>query len=118
MRPHALCPFGVIPRTDGGFTMFEIMAVVLIIGILLGIAVAAYVPATTAAAAAACHENQTILNRAFAVAATDNEAGSPTTLEDLSPYVRDIDSATTCPLDGTPLTFDAATGTISCPNHP
>lgn len=101
---------------DGGWTLIELMAVVLIVAILLGIAVATYSAATGAANAAACRENQTILNRAVSVArASEAEVDG---IDDLASSVVAFDRASVCPSDGTPLQYVAATGIVTCPNHP
>lgn len=98
------------------------MTVVLIIGILLSIAYVAYAQSTQSAAAAACRSNQRVLEDAYvqAVAAfkADEDVELPDAIDDLRPYVTDIDAASLCPLDETPLSFDAATGDVSCSNHP
>lgn len=103
---------------DSGFTTLEIMAVVLIIGILLSVAIAAYVPASRSAAAAACRSNQRILEGAFMQSQTTSDTVTPDEIADLAPYVDRLERVSDCPLDGTPLTLDPATGDIACPNHP
>jgi len=118
---------------DRGFTVMELMVIVLIIGILLSVAVATYVPASRSAAAAACRSNQRVLENAYMAAVVDadsNESeessGSPLPvtdhgiddLDDLAPYVDDLDRIERCPLDDSALTLDPDTGEISCPNHP
>jgi len=96
----------------------ELMAVVLIIGILLSVAIAAYVPASHSAAAAACRSNQRILESAFQQAECTVGAATPEDLDDLGPYVDRLARVRACPLDGSPLSLDPGTGDISCPNHP
>ena len=107
-----------LSRTDGGFTALELMAVVAIIGILLLIAVASYVPASGRAASVACSQNRAVIDRAYAVLTAEQSVESSITLSDLAPYISNYDSATTCPSDGTVYTFDAVTGLVTCPNHP
>ena len=115
---------GTVRRTgerlgrDQGFTTLELMAVVLIIGILLSVAIAAYVPASRSAAAAACRSNQRVLEGAFMQAECTVGVDCPEDIEDLDPYVDRLERVKLCPLDGSPLTLDPDTGDISCPNHP
>lgn len=111
----------------------ELMVVVLIMGILLSVAVATYVPASRSAAAAACRANQRVLENAYAQAVIDVQqpgseepSGSPipvghdaiNELDDLGSYVDDLHRIERCPLDDAPLTLDPDTGDVSCPNHP
>ncbi|MDO8848443.1 MAG: prepilin-type N-terminal cleavage/methylation domain-containing protein [Coriobacteriia bacterium] len=102
-------------RCDQGFTLLEVIFVVLIMSILLGIAIATFVASTGAANAAACRSNQDALNQAVTIAASTGEPADE--LADLEPYIKNFDDKTTCPEDRTPLEFDAITGIISCPNH-
>jgi prepilin-type N-terminal cleavage/methylation domain-containing protein len=105
---------------DAGFTLLELMVVVLVIGVLVLVAVASYVPSTQRAAAVACEHNRAALERALDAHAAGAMGSLPatTTLEVLQPYVKNFDGATTCPSDGSPYALDLASRTISCPNHP
>ncbi|MDY0340001.1 MAG: type II secretion system protein [Coriobacteriia bacterium] len=105
------------PTCDSGFTLAELMTIVLIIGILVSIAVAVYVPATQSAASIACKYNQRVLEDAYVQAVTAENGASPTDIDDLAPYVNNLDRVKVCPLDGAELELDTDTGEISCP-HP
>lgn len=109
---------GVRESETAGFTLVELMVIVMIIGILLVIAVASYVPATRSAAAAACRSNRRVLNEAAAVMRSADEGPRPRTLNDLEPYVKNFASVGVCPEDGVALRYDPMTGDVSCPNHP
>lgn len=101
---------------DEGWTALELMIVVLIIGILLGIAVAVFTSATGSASAAACRENQHVLNRAISVARAAEV--DVVDIDDLETCVANFNTASKCPLDGTPLVYVPASDTVTCPNHP
>jgi prepilin-type N-terminal cleavage/methylation domain-containing protein len=103
-------------RRDGGWTLVELMIVVLIIGILLGIAVAAFSTATRTAVAVACRQNQQVLNRAISVARASGAEIDE--MADLESTVENFDTVSLCPADRTPLEYDPATDSVTCPNHP
>lgn len=102
---------------DGGFTLAELLVVLTVIGVLLLIAVAVYIPASQAAMAAACRHNQTSFERARSLAMSEN-AEAPDDLSDLAAYLSEYETISVCPEDGSPLVFDPDTGDVSCPNHP
>jgi len=109
---------GVKRCAESGFTLPELMAVVLVIGILVAIAVASYIPASGAAAAAACREDRQVMGRAVMVYASAHQGSLSPELDALAPYVRGLEDTMVCPLDDTPLVYDPATGELGCPNHP
>jgi Tfp pilus assembly protein PilE len=95
------------------------MTVVLIIAILLLVAVASYLPASSRAAAATCAHNRAVLERAFVMrAAAEDSSETPLTLAILASSVQNPESSTQCPSDGTTYVFDPVAGTVTCPNHP
>ena len=102
---------------ERGFSLLELMVVLLVVGILLLIAVASFRPASASAAAASCKHNQHLLNEATSMFTSMNGGVPPVTLEQVRDYVKDFDKVITCPTDNTTLAYDAATGTCSCPNH-
>lgn len=105
-------------RHDDGFTLMEIMAVLLIIGILTLIAIASYANSSSAATRAACLHNQRVLNDAVVMYEAGHNGDRPTGFDELRPYVRDVDDVRFCPQDRTPLVLDPDTADVTCPNHP
>jgi competence protein ComGC len=103
-------------NVDEGWTLLEVMAVVLILGILVAIAVASYSLATERAKRVACQANQRALNTAVIVYEQEHEGAVPPDLGSLRPYVAN-DGFTRCP-SGVAYTYDTTSGLIACPIHP
>ena len=117
-------------RKDEGFTLVELMVVVLIIGILVAIAIPVFNAASASARRSACISNLRTLDGAveqWKAADPANDPGDWENLTDakdaLEDYVQDIDSSTTCPL-GDAYDVDvtegeggkAGTARFVCPN--
>ncbi len=113
-----------------GFTLIELMIVILIIGILVGIAVPVFLAAQNNAKKKTCHSNQRNFVGAADIYAADAE-GYPTAAGDVSPSGRTwpqdyydgvlVNDAPSCPSGGT---VDVAYGadnevrpTTSCSSH-
>jgi prepilin-type N-terminal cleavage/methylation domain-containing protein len=102
--------------SERGFTLLELMATLVIIGLLVAIAMASFVGASSNAEAVVCADTRSTLRTAVSIA--EQEAGHPpTTLEELRPYLHDFDSATRCPESGQPLRVEPGTGEIVCDVH-
>lgn len=93
-----------------GFTLVELMVVVVIIGILVAIAVPVYNQTQANARMRACQANLRTLNGACGMYRT-NTGAYPAALVNLVPDY--IQSVPTCPSSGT-YTYAAATGTTTC----
>ncbi len=107
---------GLRLRDNHGFSLMEIMFVVLILGILVAIVVASYVAATARAEATACRANVRVLEGAIVSYQAANSGDLPGTLADLNDYVNEPDY---CFADhSVDLTYDPDTGYVSCPTHP
>ncbi len=99
--------------------MVELMVVVLIIGILAGIAVVSYNALTARAAEAACLSNQRTLNDALEVYRANNGSLPATfTIDVLQGYADTWEFISVCPLPShDALYYDPVSDSIVCPNH-
>ena len=100
-----------------GFTLVEILIVVLIISILLTVAVPNFVSARQNSRQNACYSNQNKLNAAKAIWYQDSGAAAAESplMSDLVPvYIRFVPR---CPTNGTYTLGDNATD-VRCSEHP
>lgn len=96
-------------RNQKGFTIMELMIVIVIIGILIAIAVPAYNNFTARARTSACQSNQRTLESADGLLFADTGAHA-TAAADLVPYLNNA-ATITCPSGGT---YSFAAGVVSC----
>lgn len=99
---------------DDGFTIVELMVVVLILGILVGIAVASYLAVTTSSRRVACLQNQRTLSTAV-VQYTSIEGHLPSDLAAVQPLTRWTQGYGRCVSTPATFTYDPATGDLKCP---
>ncbi len=105
--------------TERGFTLVELMIVILIVGILVGIAVPVFVSARGNAADKVCRANVRVLKSAVGVYNARN-GSYPTSIEELVPEF--VSRVPQCPEVGTPDSYTFIGGgdappTISCAFH-
>lgn len=109
-------------RNDKGFTLVELIMVIVIIGILAAVAVPKFVNLTGAANDAKCAANRGAINSAVAMtyaAIVANDPGQANWLEDAAIGALDdsmfaTGSVPTCPLSGT---YSLGSGQITCTLH-
>jgi prepilin-type N-terminal cleavage/methylation domain-containing protein len=106
-------------RKDEGFTLVELMVVVLIIGILVAIAIPVFNAAQDTAKERACFSNQRVIEGAVQqyLAANPNASGSDTDLQgavDGAPLVGANAFIKETPMCNS-LAYELETGTTNCP---
>lgn len=101
-------------RKEEGFTLVELMVVVLIIGILVAIAIPVFNAAKAKAQERTCFANQRTIEGAFQTYTAEQDA-APADVAALVPTF--IKSAPTCPDTGAGYTFDAAGTVADCAEH-
>lgn len=103
--------------SEKGFTLVELVVIIVIAGILLAVAVPKFLDLSNGAKSAACKQNQAAIETAAAVGFADHaidpavDNDYPTQAELTSEGY--LDAFPTCPGDGT-ISYNDANGTANC----
>ena len=104
-------------KNQSGFTVIELITIIVIIGLLAGVAIPKFVDVSDSGQAARCKSNQAAVEAAAAIAYADNAvAGNAQFPTALTASMFRHNKIPTCPFDGSNIHYHKSTGTAYCPN--
>jgi len=105
-------------KSKKGFTLVELMVVIIILGILVAIAIPIYNNVTKSAKENACAANIRTIQSAVQMYQADHDGTLPSSLSDLVPDsgTKYIDELPKCPVSDYKVDYDynSTTGIVSC----
>jgi prepilin-type N-terminal cleavage/methylation domain-containing protein len=105
-------------RQDKGFSLFELMATLAIIGILVSISLASYWYTTSKTHRIACESNRRVLDGSIEMYRIDHDGSAPADIDALAPYTRNFSLVVDCPGEpDTRLRYDGNENHIVCDFH-
>jgi prepilin-type N-terminal cleavage/methylation domain-containing protein len=109
--------FDRLRHREEGFTIVELMVVLLIIGILVGIATMSFLFSLSASKDTACKANLRTIREAINRYYVDFHDYPPDLLALVPDYI-DSETGMDCPESGERYQYDPTTGDVMCPYHP
>lgn len=104
------------PAWEDGFTLVEMMVVLLVLGILVSIALASFVFSVSASKESVCKANLRIVRESIEMYRSVQE-DYPPDLDALVPEYLKSGDCLYCPISGDRYEYDPSTGEVNCPYH-